>query len=145
VEVILNETAPIIAISCAGIFFMVGLLTGAWKFSCMMKSKDFKAPYYVDIAHRAALLYSFAAILIAVFAYFSVFSRWVNVLATVAPLLFFAIAIVNYIKLGVVNATVNQLRDSENPAGDKIIMGSLMVAEIGGFFVLLVGFFIRIL
>jgi hypothetical protein len=82
VEVILNETAPIIAISCAGIFFMVGLLTGAWKFSCMMKSKDFKAPYYVDIAHRAALLYSFAAILIAVFAYFSVFSRWVNVLAT---------------------------------------------------------------
>ena len=144
-EAILNETAPIIAISCAGIFFMVGLLTGAWKFSCMMKSKDFKAPYYVDIAHRAALLYSFAAILIAVFAYFSVFSSWINILATVAPLLFFAIAIVNYIKLGVVNETNNQLRDSENPAGDKIIMGSLMVAEIGGFFVLLVGFFIRIL
>jgi hypothetical protein len=145
VEAILNETAPIIAISCAGIFFMVGLLTGAWKFSCMMKSKDFKAPYYVDIAHRAALLYSFAAILIAVFAYFSVFSEWVNIFATVAPLLFFAIAIVNYIKLGVVNETNNQLRDSENPTGDKIIMGSLMVAEIGGFFVLLVGFFIRIL
>lgn len=124
---------------------MVGLLTGAWKFSCMMKSKDFKAPYYVDIAHRAALLYSFAAILIAVFAYFSVFSQWVNILATVAPLLFFAIAIINYIKLGVVNETNNQLRDSENPAGDKIIMGSLMVAEIGGFFVLLIGFFIRIL
>jgi hypothetical protein len=60
-------------------------------------------------------------------------------------LLFFAIAIVNYIKLGVINETNNQLRDSENPAGDKIIMGSLMVAEIGGFFVLLVGFYIRIL
>jgi hypothetical protein len=145
VEAILNETAPIIAIACAGIFFMVGLLTGAWKFSCMMKSKDFKAPYYVDIAHRAALLYSFAAILIAVFAYFSIFSNWVNILATIAPLLFFAIAIVNYIKLGVVNETTNQLRDSDNPSGDKIIMGSLMVAEIGGFFVLLVGFFIRIL
>lgn len=143
-EAILNETAPIIAISCAGIFFMLGLLTGAWKFSCMMKSKDFKAPYYVDIAHRAALLYSFAAILIAVFAYFSIFSNWVNILATIAPLLFFAIAIVNYIKLGVVNETNNQLRDSKNPSGDKIIMGSLMVAEIGGFFVLLMGFFIRI-
>jgi len=145
VEAILNETAPIIAISCAGIFFMVGLLTGAWKFSCMMKSKDFKAPYYVDIAHRAALLYSFAAILIAVFAYFSIFSNWVNIIATIAPLLFFAIAIVNYIKLGVVNETNNQLRDSENPSNDKIIMGSLMIAEIGGFFVLLVGFFVRIL
>ena len=124
---------------------MVGLLTGAWKFSCMMKSKDFKAPYYVDIAHRAALLYSFAAILIAVFAYFSIFSSWVNIPATVAPLLFFAISIVNYIKLGAVNETNNQLRDSGNPPGDKIIMGSLMVAEIGGFFVLLMGFFIRIL
>jgi len=144
VEAILNETAPIIAISCAGIFFMVGLLTGAWKFSCMMKSKDFKAPYYVDIAHRAALLYSFAAILIAVFAYFSILSNWVNILATIAPLLFFSIAIVNYIKLGVVNETSNQLRDSKNPSGDKIIMGSLIVAEIGGFFVLLIGFFIRI-
>lgn len=144
-EAILNETASIIAISCAGIFFMVGLLTGAWKFSCMMKSKNFKAPYYVDIAHRAALLYSFAAILIAVFAYLSIFSSWVNIIATIAPLLFFAIAIVNYIKLGFVNETNNQLRDSENPSGDKIIMGSLMVAEIGGFFVLLVGFFIRIL
>ena len=143
-EAILNETAPIIAISCAGIFFMVGLLTGAWKFSCMMKSKDFKAPYYVDIAHRAALLYSFAAILIAVFAYFSILSNWVNILATIAPLLFFSIAIVNYIKLGVVNETSNQLRDSKNPSGDKIIMGSLIVAEIGGFFVLLIGFFIRI-
>jgi len=110
----------------------------------MMKSKDFKAPYYVDIAHRAALLYSFAAILIAVFAYFSILSNWVNILATIAPLLFFSIAIVNYIKLGVVNETSNQLRDSKNPSGDKIIMGSLIVAEIGGFFVLLIGFFIRI-
>ncbi|MCK4842664.1 MAG: hypothetical protein KAT04_12410 [Methylococcales bacterium] len=142
---ILNQTASIIAISCAGIFFMTGLLTGAWKFSCMIKSKDFKAPYYVDIAHRASFLYSFAALLVAVFAYFSIFSNWVNILATIAPLLFFAIAIFHYIKLGIVNETNNQLRDSDNPSGDKIIMGSLMVAEIGGFFILLLGFFIRIL
>ena len=142
---ILNQTASIIAISCAGIFFMTGLLTGAWKFSCMIKSKDFKAPYYVDIAHRASFLYSFAALLVAVFAYFSIFSNWVNILATIAPLLFFAIAIFHYIKLGILNETNNQLRDSDNPFGDKIIMGSLMVAEIGGFFILLLGFFIRIL
>jgi hypothetical protein len=57
VEAILNETAPIIAIACAGIFFMAGLITGAWKFFCMVNSTDFKAPYYVDIGHRAALLY----------------------------------------------------------------------------------------
>lgn len=144
-EAILNQTASMIAISCAGLFFMIGLLTGAWKFSCMINSGAFEAPYYVDIAHRAALLYSFAAILIAVFAYFSAFSDGVNIVATIAPLLFFAIAIFNYIKLGIENKTNNQLRDSENLAGDKLILGSLMVAEIGGFVVLLTGFFIRIL
>ena len=142
---ILNQPAPLIAIACAGIFFMTGLLTGAWKFSCMLKSENFTAPYYVDIAHRAALLYSFAAILIAIFAYFSIFSDQVNIIATIAPLLFFAIAIVNYIKLGYSNNTNNQLRDSENLVADKIIMGTLMLAEIGGFLVLLIGFFLNIL
>ena len=63
---IINQTAPIIAIACAGIFFMTALITGAWKYNCMMHSPEFKAPYYVDIAHRSALLYAFAALLIAV-------------------------------------------------------------------------------
>lgn len=143
-EAILNQTAPVIAIVCAGVFFLTGLLTGAWKFSCMMNSDTFKAPYYVDIAHRSALLYAYAALLIAVFAYLSAFAAWVNTLATIAPLLFFAIAIVNYIKLGIKNATDNQLRDSANSAADKKIMTALAVAEIGGFLVLLMGFFVRI-
>lgn len=144
-DALLNHTAVIIAISCAGLFFMTGLITGAWKFYCMNQSAEFKAPYYVDIAHRAALLYFFAAILIAVFAYFSPFAVWVSVTATIAPLLFFAIAIFHYIKLGIENTTDNQLRDSDDPAADKKIMLGLMVAEIGGFLVLLVGFFIQVL
>lgn len=144
-EAIINQTAPLIAVSCSGIFFMTALLTGVWKFSCMMNSEAFQAPYYVDIAHRSALLYSYAALLIAVFAYFSVFAEWVNVPATIAPLLFFAIAIFNYIKLGIKNTTDNQLRDSENPAADKMIMAALAVSEIGGFLVLLIGFFVRVL
>ncbi|MBL1320856.1 MAG: hypothetical protein COA63_007310 [Methylophaga sp.] len=144
-DAILNQTAPIIAISCAGIFFMMALLTGSWKFYCMNQSTDFKAPYYVDIAHRSALLYSFAAILITVFAALSIFPDWVNITATIAPLLFFFISIVNYIKLGLQNKTDNQLRDSDNPTADKIIMASLIIAEIGGFSVLLVGYFLRII
>ncbi len=144
-EAIITQTAPVIAISCAGIFFMTGLLTGVWKFSCMMNSEAFKAPYYVDIAHRSALLYSYAALLIAVFAYLSAFDDWVNVLATISPLLFFAIAIVKYITLGIENKTDNSLRDSDNPSLDKLIMGALMIAEIGGFFTLLIGFFVRVL
>ena len=144
-ETVLNQTAPVIAISTAGIFFLIGLLTGAWKYHCMAQNAEFKAPYYVDISHRAALLYSFAAMLIAVFAAFSAFPAWLNTLSTITPLLFFAIAILNYIKLGLQNTTDNQLRDSDNPQKDKLIMTSLMIAEIGGFLVLLLGFFVRIL
>lgn len=141
---ILNQPAVILALSCAGIFFMTALITGCWKFYSMLQSEECKAPYYVDIAHRASLLYSFAAILIAVFAFFSPFDVWVSISATIAPLLFFAIAIFHYIKLGIENTTDNQLRDSEDPKADKFIMLCLMVAEIGGFFVLLIGFFIRV-
>jgi uncharacterized membrane protein YhdT len=144
-DAILNQTATIIAISCSGVFFMTALFTGSWKFYCMNQSEVFKAPYYVDIAHRSALLYSFAAMLIAVFSFFNPFPIWVNMSATIAPLLFFAISIVNYIKLGIQNRTNNQLRDSDNPAVDKVIMATLMIAEIGGFLVLLTGFFVIVL
>lgn len=143
-ETVLNQTASVIAISVAGLFFLIGLLTGAWKYHCMTQNAEFKAPYYVDISHRSALLYSFAAMLIAVFAAFSAFPAWLNTLATAAPLLFFAIAILNYIKLGLQNTSNNQLRDSDNPAKDKAIMISLMIAETGGFLVLLTGFFVRV-
>lgn len=144
-DAIINQTAPMLAISCAGLFFMTGLVTGVWKFVNMAKSETFTAPYYVNVAHKSALMYSFAAILVAVFASFSAFPAGVNVVATSAPLLFFAVAIANYIKLGLANSTNNQLRDSVNPAADKAIITALAVAEIGGFLVLLIGFFIRIL
>lgn len=143
-DAIINQTAPMLAISCAGLFFMTGLVTGVWKYFCIISTSEFKAPHYVDIAHRSALVYSFAALLIAVFAYLSAFSQSVNILATIAPLLFFAIAIVKYITLGITNKTNNSLRDSENPSLDKIIMTTLMVAEIGGFSILLAGFFVRV-
>jgi uncharacterized membrane protein YhdT len=144
-ETVLNQTASIIAISFAGIFFLIGLLTGAWKYHCMAHNAEFKAPHYVDVSHRASLIYSFAAMLIAVFAALSAFPAWLNISATIAPLLFFAIAILNYIKLGLKNNTNNQLRDSENLAADKILLKCLMIAEIGGFVLLLIGFFVRIL
>jgi len=50
----------------------------------------------------------------------------------------------HYIRLGIQNTTDNQLSDFADPAADKIIMLSLMSSEIGGFLVLLIGFFIRV-
>ena len=62
----MENPAVALAVLAAGVFFLVGLLTGAWKYRAMMRSERAVAPTYVDVAHRASLLYSFAALLLAV-------------------------------------------------------------------------------
>jgi hypothetical protein len=143
-EELLNHTAARIALSASGIFFMTGLLTGLWKYLCMRRSEKIEAPHYVNTAHRAALLYAFAAQLLAVFSALSAFSDTVNTIAVIPPLLFFAIAIGHYINLGLTTDSNNSIRDSEDRNKDYMILNVLAVAEIGGFSVLLVGFFLRL-
>ncbi|WP_347989645.1 hypothetical protein [Methylomonas sp. AM2-LC] len=143
-EELLNHTAARIALSASGIFFMIGLLTGLWKYICMRRSEKLEAPYYVNTAHRAALMYAFSAQLLAVFAALSAFSDTVNTLAVIPPLLFFAIAIGHYINLGLTTLSNNSIRDSLDRNKDYTILNVLSVAEIGGFSVLLVGFFLRL-
>ena len=93
---------------------------------------------YVDIAHRAALLYSFATLLIAVFVELSAWPTWVNLTAAMVVVLFFVIAIGTYIRHGAKRDTTNQFA---NPApGVHEGMLALIVAEIGGFAVLFAGF-----
>jgi hypothetical protein len=144
-EELLNHTASRIALASSGIFFMTGLLTGVWKYLCMRQSQSAEAPHYVNTAHRAALMYAFSAQLLAVFAAISAFSNLVNTIAVIPPLLFFGIAIVHYINLGLTTGSNNSLRDSPDKAKDYLILNILAVAEIGGFSVLLIGFFIRLL
>jgi hypothetical protein len=143
-EELLNHTAPRIALAASGIFFMVGLLTGVWKYICIRQHQNAEAPHYVSTAHRAALMYAFAAQLLAVFAAASAFSDTVNTVAVVFPLLFFGIAILHYINLGLTSQSNNSIRDSANRKKDYLILNILAAAEIGGFAVLLLGFFIRI-
>ena len=143
-EELLNHTASRIALSASGIFFMIGLLTGLWKYLCMRQSQKAEAPYYVNTAHRAALMYAFAAQLLAVFAAISAFSDTFNTIAVIFPLLFFAIAIFHYINLGLITESNNSLRDSADRQKDYLILNILAASEIGGFTVLLVGFFLRL-
>lgn len=143
-EELLNHTASRIALSASGIFFMTGLLTGLWKYLCMRQSQKAEAPYYVNTAHRAALMYAFAAQLLTVFAALSAFSDTVNTIAVIFPLLFFAIAIFHYINLGLTTDSNNSLRDSADRQKDYLILNILATSEIGGFSVLLVGFFLRL-
>lgn len=143
-EVFLIHTAPRIALSAAGIFFMAGLLTGLWKYLCMRRHPSAEAPHYVNTAHRAALMYAFSAHLLAVFAAMSAFSDTINTFAVVLPLLFFGIAIGHYIQLGLTTESHNSLRDSTDKAKDYFILNLLACAEIGGFSVLLFGFFLQL-
>lgn len=142
---LLESGAAITALMASGIFFMSGLLTGVWKYTITLASETAEAPYYVNIAHRASLLYAYAALLVAVFASLSVFPGWLNMIGALAPLTFFAIAILLYIKQGIENTTDNQFRNPPNLAQIKILMAALIIAEIGGFAILLLGTMLRVL
>ena len=144
-ESLISTPAATTGMIAAMIFFMTALLTGTWKYSCIRNSQSAEAPVYVNIAHRAALMYSFAALLLAVFASLSVFSNTVNMVAICLPLFYFALAIVRYIQLGIVNQTDNQHLNPPSRTGELVLLLSLIVAEIGGFVILAAGFTLRVL
>jgi hypothetical protein len=127
-----------ITLLAAGLIFLLALVLGVWKYRQIMTTDDHRAHPYVDIAHRAALLYSFATLLLAVFVELSAWPTWVNLTAAAVVVLFFVAAILGYISHGVRRDTVNQF---ENPGrGLKVTMVLLIAGEIGGFGVLLAGF-----
>ncbi len=132
-----------ICLSAAFLFFMTGLITGIWKYRHMARSENATAPVYVDIAHRSSLLYSFAALLLAAFSAHSVFAGWVNTIAALAALVFFALAIATYVIHGLLQDTDNQLRRPHRlgkrllPAWVTGLFMTLLIAgEVGGALVL---------
>lgn len=127
-----------VSILASGIFLMVGLLSGIWKFFGILKSEKGQAHPYVDIAHRAALLYSFASLVLAALVYFSPYSYGVQMGAVLTPIFFFALAIATYLYHGAVKDTENQFQPSS--ALSNVVMVLLIVGEIGGVAVLIVGF-----
>lgn len=131
-----------ISLGLGGLFFLTGLLTGIWKYYCMANTPDHKAPTYVNIAHRAALLYSFACVLLAALMYFSVFSTMVHLLALGSLVFFFAVAVIRYIQLGLIGKTDNQFRDESILL--RLGMWLLIAGEVGGFLVIFIGFLLGI-
>ena len=123
----------------AGLIFIWALLLGVWKYRQMAASPEGVAHPYVDIAHRAALLYSFATLLIATFVELSGWSTAVNATAAFAVIAFFVFAVAGYVAHGLSRDTENQFRDPM-AAELRPIMWALIVSEIAGFSVLLAGF-----
>ncbi len=135
-----------IALLGSGLFFATGMLTGLWKYRCIMKSPDAQAPVYVDICHRASLMYAFACLVLLEFAERSTWSERVNQAAVAVPILLFASAVATYLVHGLLRDTDNQLRrphvlGTRHVHGTAInaYMGLLTIGEIGGFLVLFAG------
>lgn len=127
-----------ITLLAAGLIFLLALGLGIWKYRQMVTNENHVAHPYVDIAHRASLLYAFATLLTAVFVELSAWPAWVNLTAAMVLVFYFMAAIVSYIVHGVLRDTTNQF---EHPnVGLHISMVLLIVGEMGGFSVLLAGF-----
>ncbi len=122
----------------AAAMFLWALLLGVWKYRQIAASEDATAHPYVDIAHRAALLYSFALLLVAVFVELSAWGTLVNSLAAAAMAFYFFAAVAGYAWHGWRRDTDNQFRDPV--AGTHGFMWSLIAAEIGAWLVLVAGF-----
>lgn len=127
-----------ITLLAAGLIFLLALVLGVWKYREMMTSENHLAHPYVDIAHRAALLYSFATLLLAVFVQYSAWPVWANLAAAGVVVFFFVAAIAAYITHGARRDTVNQFENADRRTA--LAMAALIIGEIGGFSVLLVGF-----
>lgn len=122
----------------AALMFLLALLLGVWKYRQMSGSADGLAHPYVDTAHRAALLYSFALLLVATFVELSGWGTAVNLIAAGAMAFYFFAAVAGYMVHGWRRDTDNQFRDPV--AGTHAFMVSLIAAEIGGWLVLVAGF-----
>jgi hypothetical protein len=129
-----------ITLLAAGLIFLLALVLGVWKYREIMAADDHRAHPYVDIAHRAALLYSFATLLLAVFVELSAWPAWVNLTAAVVVVFFFVAAIVAYIVHGARRHTTNQFEHPDR--GTEVAMALLIAGEIGGFGVILAGFIV---
>lgn len=125
----------------AGVMFLLALVLGVWKYRQMATSADALAHPYVDVAHRAALLYSFATLLIAAFVQFSGWSETVDAICAGVLYFFFMGAVAGYAYHGWVKDTDNQFRDPyPSAAAVHGYMAALIVGEIAAFSVLLAGF-----
>jgi hypothetical protein len=132
----LGDDTKVVLLAAAAMFLWA-LLLGVWKYRQMVTAPDGLAHPYVDTAHRAALLYSFALLLVATFVELSDWGALVNLLAAGAMAFYFFAAIAGYAYHGWRRDTTNQFHPPT--ARMNAFMMTLIAAEIGGWLVLVAG------
>lgn len=132
-----------ISLVASGLFLMTGLLSGILKYRRIMTSPRHRAPVYVDIAHRASLLYSFAALVISKLLEGNALPPAAQLVAAAVPLTLFALTIIGYITHGLKDDTDNMF--SERNFITTWFMYLLIVGEVGGVGLIFGGFLYTIL
>jgi hypothetical protein len=127
-----------ISLLSSGLFLLAGMLIGILKYQRIMTSQEHRAPVYVDIAHRAAFLYSFAMLVIAKLLEFNPYSTKIQVGAVAAVLAFLTLTVLGYLRHGIMDDTDNLFR--ERNFTTTFYMYLLIVGEVGGLSVILWGF-----
>lgn len=127
-----------ISLLASGLFLLTGMLVGVLKYQRIMTSPEHRAPVYVDIAHRAAFLYSFAMLVISKLLEYNPYSPRVQVAAVSMVLVFFVLTVFGYLMEGIKDVTDNLFR--ERNFITTWYMYLLIVGEIGGLSIILWGF-----
>ena len=127
-----------ISLLSSGLFLLAGMLVGIVKHQRMLKSADHMAPAYIDIAHRAAFLYSFAMLVIAKLLEYSPYSETVQLGAMGLVLVFLSVTIIGYFVTGMMNKTDNLFRNRDFRTTWYVYM--LTVGEITGLAIIVWGF-----
>ncbi|HEV2763289.1 MAG TPA: hypothetical protein VGV38_09975 [Pyrinomonadaceae bacterium] len=130
-----------ICLAASGVYLLMGMLIGVVKYRKTMTSAEHRSPVYIDIAHRAAFMYSFAALVMARLLESSPYAERVQLGAAGLVLLFLTLTIFGYLSHGLHNDTDNIFR--ERNFSTTWYMYLLIAGEIGGFAVILWGFLTR--
>lgn len=133
----LHDATKIVLLFAAGMFLWA-LLLGSLKYVQILRSAEHHAHPYTDIAHRAALLYSFALLLIGTFVQFGQWGFNVNLAASSAMAAYFTMAVAGYTWHGLRKDTENQFAPAS--AAIRAFMVSLIAVEIGAWMVIVAGF-----
>ncbi len=135
------SSAARICLTASGSFLLAGLLIGVWKYRAILASPRHRAPVYVDVAHRAALMYSFAALVMMALVEHSPYSDRVQILAVSVPIFFFAVAIASYVFHGARRDTDNQFETRSFFTTWGMVL--LIAGEVSGISILLWGFVVH--
>lgn len=127
-----------ISLLSSGLFLLLGMLIGIIKYRRMLTTPEHTAPVYIDIAHRAAFLYSFAMLVIAKLLEYSPYSETVQFGAAGLVLAFLTLTVGGYLTHGLKNDTDNLFR--ERNFTTTWYMYLLIAGEIGGLSIIIWGF-----